>query len=161
VSQQEQPLTPSHLLIGCRVLTLPDHLCDPGDEDFNIDSTQLTRRMKHLSYTLNHFWKRWRSEYLTELRESHRHLLKKSDGKPRVSIGDVVIVHKEGLPHSYWKVGRVQYLTVEKDWRIRGTTIAIAGKNCMSFHFFESLTLNRILLHCDYWVIVLNPDPLS
>ena len=68
----EEPLTPSHLLIGRRVLSLPDHLghlYDPGDEDFNIDATQLTRRMKHLSNTLNHLWKRWRSEYLAELRE--------------------------------------------------------------------------------------------
>ena len=67
----EEPLTPSHLMIGCRVLNLLDHLshlCDPGDEDFNVDSTQLTRRLKHLSNTLNHFWKCW-SEYLAELRE--------------------------------------------------------------------------------------------
>ena len=57
----EEPLTPSHLLTGRRVLNLPNHLghlCDPGDEDFDIDSSQLTRRMKHLSNTLNHFWKR-------------------------------------------------------------------------------------------------------
>ena len=83
---------PFHLLIGRRVLNLPDHLsylCDPGDED--IDSTQLTKRMKYLSNVLNHFWKRWRSEYFAELRESHRHLLKKSHGKPRVSVDDVVI----------------------------------------------------------------------
>ena len=56
----EEPLTPSHLLIGRRVLSLPDnlsHMCDPGDEDFDVDSSQLTRRMKHLSSTLNHFWK--------------------------------------------------------------------------------------------------------
>ena len=44
----EEPLTPSHLLIGRRVLNLPDHLgylCDPGYEDFDIDATQLTRTM--------------------------------------------------------------------------------------------------------------------
>ena len=57
----EEPLTPSHLLIGRRVLNLPDyldHLCDQGDEDFDINSSQLTRRTRHLSNTLNHFWKR-------------------------------------------------------------------------------------------------------
>ena len=34
----EEPLTPSHLLIGHRVINLPDylgHLCDPGDDDFD------------------------------------------------------------------------------------------------------------------------------
>ena len=54
----EEPLTPSHLLIGLRVLNLPDnlsHMCDPGDGDYEINSTQLTRRMRHLSTILNHF----------------------------------------------------------------------------------------------------------
>ena len=81
-----EPLTPWHLLIGLRVLTLPDHhgyLCDPGDKDFDIDATQLTRTMRYLSGTLNHFW---RSEYLAELRESHRYLLKKSRGDPHISV---------------------------------------------------------------------------
>ena len=134
----EEPLTPSHLLIGRRVLNLPDHLgysSDPGDEDFDIDSTQLTRRMKHLSNTLNHFWKRWRSEYLAELRESHRQLLKKSHGTPRVSVGDVVIVHEEGLSRSFWKLGRIQDLIVGKDGRTRGATVGIAGRS----HSFTSL----------------------
>ena len=128
----EEPLTPSHLLIGRRVLNLPDHLghlCDPGDEDFDIDSTQLTRRMKHLSNLLNHFWKRWRNEYLAELRESHRHLLKKSHGKTRVSVGDVVIVHEEGLPRGFWKLGHIQSLILGKDGKPRGAVVGIAGKN--------------------------------
>ena len=37
----EEPLTPSHLLIGRRILTLPDYLgyiCEPSDEDFEVVS---------------------------------------------------------------------------------------------------------------------------
>ena len=37
----EEPLTPSHLLVGRRILNLPDHigyLCDPDDEEFAADS---------------------------------------------------------------------------------------------------------------------------
>ena len=107
----EEPLTPSHLLIGRRVLNLPDHLSyagDPDDEDYELDSTQLTRRMKHLSSTINHFWKWWRSEYLAELRVSHKHLLGKSHGTPQVSVCDIIIVHDKGLPRSFWKLGSVQ-----------------------------------------------------
>ena len=128
----EEPLTPSHLLIGSRVLNLPDnlsHMCDPGDEDYEIDSTRLTRRMKHLSNTLNHFWKRWRSEYLAELRESHKHLLGKSRGHPQVSVGDMVIVHDDSLPRSFWKLGRVCDLIVGRDGRTRGATVTVAGKD--------------------------------
>ena len=72
-SDLEEPLTPSHLLVGRRVLNLPDNLgYTVNSHDEEIDSSQLHRRSKHLANTLNHFWKRWRTEYLTELRESHR-----------------------------------------------------------------------------------------
>ena len=40
----DEPLTPSHLLMGRRILSLPDHigyLCDLDDEEFMTDSVQL------------------------------------------------------------------------------------------------------------------------
>ena len=40
-SDIEEPLTPSHLVVGQRLLNLPDHLgfvCDPEDEDFEVDA---------------------------------------------------------------------------------------------------------------------------
>ena len=51
---------------GRRLLNLPDHLsyvCDPEDEDFEVNASQLTKRMKHFASVLNHFWRQWRSEY--------------------------------------------------------------------------------------------------
>lgn len=138
----EEPLTPSHLVIGHRVLNLPDylhHMCDPEDEEFDVDSTLLTRRMKHLSSTLNHFWKRWRNEYLAELRESHKHLLGKTRGAPNIAVGDMVIVHEEGLPRSFWKLGRIKELIVGKDGQTRGATVRVAGRGR------NHTTLNRPL----------------
>lgn len=38
----EEPLTPSYLIVGQRLLNLPDHLghiCDPDDEDFEINAS--------------------------------------------------------------------------------------------------------------------------
>ena len=67
----EQPLTPSHLLVGRRILSLPNylgHICELSDDDFEVSASQLTKSMKHLASVLNHFWRRWRSEYLSELR---------------------------------------------------------------------------------------------
>ena len=65
----EEPMTPSHLLYGCRLLSLPENLsyCEPlDDKDFELTPTQMTKRVKHLNNVLNHFWKCWRQEYLTE-----------------------------------------------------------------------------------------------
>ena len=124
----EEPLTPSHLLVGRRILNLPDHigyLCNPDDEDFSVDSVQLTRRVKYLNNTLNHFWSRWRTEYLNELREAHAHSVRKSHvaKKSDIAVGDVVIVHDEQLPRGLWKLGRVQELFTGRDGHCRGAAV--------------------------------------
>ncbi len=140
----EEPLTPSHLLIGRRVLNLPDHLgCmyDPDDEDFVIDSSQLTRRMQHFNNTMNHFWRRWRTEYLQELRESHRQSMKKSPSHPQVAVGDVVIVHDDGLPRGLWKLGRIERIITGRDGQARGASVRVASRDRQSTHLHRPLQL--------------------
>ena len=57
----EESLTPSHLLIGHRVLNLPDTAvtCSEGDVDEDIDVSQksLSKRARHLSVIMEYFWK--------------------------------------------------------------------------------------------------------
>ena len=63
----EEPITPSHLIIGRRILNLPNNLdggCDLDDDDFTLNTNQVSSGVKHLNQVLNHFWKRWRTEYL-------------------------------------------------------------------------------------------------
>ena len=117
-SDMEEPLTPSHLLIGRRVLNLPDNLgyiVEEGDEEFMIDTSQLGNN------TLNQFWKRWRTEYLTELRESHRQTHRDYSSQPVIEVGDVVVVHDKGLPRGFRKLGK---MIVGRDGKIRGATLA-------------------------------------
>uniref|UniRef100_A0A1X7TVP5 Uncharacterized protein n=1 Tax=Amphimedon queenslandica TaxID=400682 RepID=A0A1X7TVP5_AMPQE len=40
----EEPITPSHLMTGRRLLSLPDHLCYSASEDFEMESSRLTIR---------------------------------------------------------------------------------------------------------------------
>ena len=65
----DELLTPSHLLHGQRLLNLPDSVNtrDLSDPDFEMSSTDLSKRMSHLSNVMNHFWYRWKNEYLMEL----------------------------------------------------------------------------------------------
>ena len=46
--------------------------------------------MRYLNNTLDHFWKRWRTEYLTELRETHRQT--KKVPKQVIAIGDIGLI---------------------------------------------------------------------
>ena len=71
----EEPLTPSHLLIGRSALSLPDNLYywDEDDDNLEVNPSFLNKRLKYFRTILDRFWKRWRDEYLLELRDSHRY----------------------------------------------------------------------------------------
>ena len=131
-SDLEEPLTPSHLLLGRRILNLPDnlgYLPDPADEEFTVDSSHLRRRVRHLSNTLNHFWRRWRDEYLVELRESHRQSNHNRPPHSSIASGDVVVVHDENLPRGFWRLGRIEEVISGRDGKIRGATVRLASRN--------------------------------
>ena len=120
----EEPLTPSHLLTGHRILNLPDPLTD-GGSDFEDEVTRedLTRRMKHLSKVINDFWRRWRSEYLLELREAHRYLRTPKGSANPIAVGDIVIVHDENQPRGLWKLGKIEELIQGADGNVRGAIV--------------------------------------
>ena len=132
----DEPLTPSHLLTGRRILSLPDHLTH-GDveegESFESGQRLLTRRAQYVNTTINSFWKHWRREYLLELREAHRYHRGRTDPVP-VAVDDVVIIHDKDQPRGFWKLGRV---LVGRDGAARGATIQVAG------HGRQATALNR------------------
>ncbi len=83
--------------------------------------------MVHLNKTLNTFWRRWRNEYLLELRESHRHNRGSADAA-RVSVGDIVVVHSEDQPRGFWNLGRVKEVVIGRDGEARGAVVRVANK---------------------------------
>ena len=61
-------LTPSHLIYGRRIQSLPNEIAEDPEED----ESSCYERFRYLTEKLAHFWKRWRNEYLVNLREFHR-----------------------------------------------------------------------------------------
>ena len=102
--------------------------CEPGDEDIEVSASKLTKRMKHFASVLNHFWRRWRSEYLNELRESHRHGAKNTRNT-HIANGEVVIVHDDFLPYGLWKLGRVQEVIPGADGLPRCALVWVASRD--------------------------------
>ena len=84
---------------------LPSHAdVIPSEEEESVPSAN--KRFHYLSKVRDHFWNRWRREYLTDLREYHRG---KCESQVRtVSIGDVVIVFEENVTRGLWKIGKVE-----------------------------------------------------
>ena len=113
-------LTPSHLIYGRRLLSLPEMRNDEEESE-----TGLLRRFRYLAKLRIHFWNRWRREYLTDLREHHRG---KKESQNKVSIGDVVLVHEDNAKRSNWKMGKVVEQIVGKDGVVRGTKVRLITK---------------------------------
>ena len=124
----EEPLTPSHLIVGRRLMNTPDYSTHESDEDDNtyeVNCDTLTRRAKHLNSSIDKFWRRWRREYLVELRESHK-LFNKWTKAPRVSVNDIVIIHDDNQRHGAWPLGRVEEVLPGRDGEERAAVVRIA-----------------------------------
>ena len=123
-------LTPSHLLVGRRLLSLPTGMGNNLKLDDNDNQYALSKRFLHLTRLLSHFWNRWRREYLTDLRETHKLNNNKSVD---ISPGDVVLIHEDSAKRAQWKVAIVEELIRGKDNEVRGARVRKAGKGKNEF----------------------------
>jgi len=121
---EPEPLTPSHLLYGN---TVPHSLTDEEElTDENFPETgqklhhTLSKKAKAQALIVQHFWSRWKKEYLTSLRETHT--TNTGTDKERIRVGDVVIIHDES-PRLKWLLAVVQELQRGNDNLVRSATI--------------------------------------
>lgn len=83
-------LTPAHFLIGHSLTALPDTAFQDDYQPANRSSAeQLIQSWKKGQNILNSFWKHWYTEYIVNLRESHK-LTSGSSSIP--AVGDIVFV---------------------------------------------------------------------
>lgn len=116
-------LTPSHLIYGRRIKSLPDEVIEPEDV---VGEAECSTRFKYLSTRLSHFWNRWRREYLASLREFHRCNVRSQIRT--IEVGDVVVVHEDEKKRGEWKIGVVESLVKGKDSVIRGAMVRVVTK---------------------------------
>ena len=108
----EDPLTPSHLVIGRRLLDKPT---------VSTESLRtMARRERYLQSLLTHFKNRWRTEYLTGIREYQK--LKVAEPKRAIQVGDIVHIHADKTPRQQWRMGKVEKLVRGRDDVVRVKT---------------------------------------
>ena len=114
-------LTPSHLINGRRISTMPN------DQHFEIVSTyqSLTKRAKHHKHLLTQFTRQWRREYLLNLREIHSVKVKHGQ-HPSIAKGDVVVVKDDASKRLFWKLGVVQDLITGDDQQVRAAVVKVS-----------------------------------
>ena len=115
-----EPITPSHLLHGRRIVALPYSLTDGEIQDPPFGNTsEIRSRAKKQAHIIEHFQNRWRNEYLTALREAHR--VSGSDIQ-QVKTGDVVLIH-EDTPRINWRMAVIESVNKGGDGIIRSANI--------------------------------------
>ncbi|CAK9805171.1 hypothetical protein ANTPLA_LOCUS4356 [Anthophora plagiata] len=106
-------ITPGHFLIGESLMSIPDH-------DFtNVPDGRLSS-WQHVQKLRQHFWNRWRKEYLQEL------VVRKKwhSGAPQqLHIGTMVVVQEDNLPPMQWPLGRIVAVHPGTDGIIRVVTV--------------------------------------
>ena len=113
----ETCVTPSHLHFGRRIMHTEHH----DSMNYNPTRDEITKRSKQLSNVINGFWKRWKREYLLELRQHHKMNSRAASNVP--SLGDVVLIEDDSQKRNRWKIGRIIELVEGRDGIIRGAKL--------------------------------------
>ena len=130
------PLTPSHLISGHKISTMPN------DEHFEIMSTHnaLTRRQRHHKHLLQQFSRQWKREYLISLRENST--TRSVDGnRSPITVGDIVILKNDSTSRAFWKLGKVEQLIPGRDGKVRSAIIKVSSNNG------KTQLLKRVIQH--------------
>ena len=147
----EEPLTPSHLMIGRRLLSGNPNTA-PAGGPCSSSVTEVARRAKYLKSLLDHFWNRWQKEYLTELRQFHQYAVNNRGACPQkessVKEGDVVIVRDEKRPRNTWKLGRVKKLVKGRDGKTRGAVVETVADNQNRLIEISRAVQNLVPIEC-------------
>ena len=80
---------------------MPDEIAEGPEEN----ESSCYESFRYLTERLTHFWKRWRNEYLVNLREFHH--AKLGHAVRQVKVGDVITVFEENKKREEWKLAVV------------------------------------------------------
>ena len=107
-----EALTPGHFLIGKPLEALPD---SPKEGS----SISLLRRWRLCQALVQHFWKRWSTEYLSQLQRFG----KWTTPTRNIQVGDVVCIRDEHLAPTKWPLARVVDVHPGRDDQVRVVTV--------------------------------------
>ena len=120
----DEPLTPAHLLYGRRITSVPylQNMDFDLNECYNIHTIDVSDRAKRQSLLLQHFQARWRNEYLTALREYHS-----KSGKNYIDVkkGDIVQIEGDGTRIG-WKTAIIEEVVRGNDGIPRSAVLRTA-----------------------------------
>lgn len=110
------PLTPAHFLIG-RPLT------STASADITDERTSSLTRYHRVEQLRQHFWKRWATDYISELQLRTKWKKHAED----IELNRLVLIKEDNLPPLKWRLGRVVRLYTGRDGVSRVADIRTAA----------------------------------
>lgn len=124
-SSEPSSLTPAHFLTGQRITTLPSYPLRQSKVE-QVSASQLNGRWRYRQRLLQHFWNRWRREYMMELRSAH-YMSTQSQSVP-FKVGDIALIFEHMQPKHMWKMGRIEETFIGRDGKIRSCAIRLPSR---------------------------------
>jgi hypothetical protein len=139
LSISDSILTPAHFINfhgkNGTVALNQNNVCDVNDtRGFGASQTSTSSKILKLwkkgEHHLNMFWKIWKTNYLTSLRERKQTEIKQNKNckNDDPKVGEVVQIKEEKLPRGFWRIGRIQELHQSKDGKVRSAKVMLHDK---------------------------------
>ncbi|KAK9509896.1 hypothetical protein O3M35_004787 [Rhynocoris fuscipes] len=110
------PLTPAHFLVGGSLLI-------PAEEDYTTININRLKRWRMVQAMVQHFWKRWASEFLMQLQQRG----KWKEESRNMQVGDIVLLDSTSLPPQNWIIAKVTKIHPGKDGVVRVATVTTSS----------------------------------
>ncbi|XP_050043628.1 uncharacterized protein [Dermacentor andersoni] len=120
-AQEPEPLSPAHFLVGRKLTTLLPHLLP---DEIPGGGMHLSRRWKYRTAMADSFWRRWRKEYLLELRSAH---MCRPTTSSDLKKGALVLLKEDRLKRHMWKTARIKETFKGRDGRVRSCKLVLSG----------------------------------
>ncbi|KAL4111865.1 hypothetical protein QTP88_015742 [Uroleucon formosanum] len=106
-------LTPGHFLIGDAITSVPER----DETTTAVTPLERWRRVTQYSQLL---WKRWSTEYLSQLQDRTKWTQSKG---PNLKVGSVVLIRDTNLPPLQWRLGQVLQIHAGSDGVSRSASV--------------------------------------
>ena len=126
------PLTPSHFLCGHRLLALPCPESTEEDPEYlpnDLTPNEFTKKFRYQQRLMLMFWRQWRNEYLTSLREHH--WTRRASYKQKIKVGDVVLIPGD-TSRNQWRLCSIIKIHCAKDDLIRAVSLRVSNSRELS-----------------------------
>ena len=122
----EEPLTPIHLYCSHRILNPIEGERYESDPDFKSNREPELSRKHQLEQVLQSFYKRWRKDYLLELRSTH---IGNKTKESNIKVNDIVTILDGNQKRNKWQLRKIEKLVAGKDGIIRGAEVKVLQQN--------------------------------